>query len=379
MQTRLKLIVCFSVITVSLFITLSGCNFWDGGKTDVVIDIDLKQQGKEMSPDIYGLYFGKTDHKTDSGLVAKLIEKQEVEGGNVAEDMKSNNRTGGLKEDLRRMLAGLKPTYMQFPEGCIVEGATLQSRFKWYISNDANADHGFDSDNRCKVYMDAFAVTKGKPGSGSLKAALDKAALMIRKESNTDVALASQEATLENINDNKWNPDMIIYNNNQAYGTPSYYAFRMFTENRPDKVMPTKLTLTETGNPGFKAKSKLNNGLTHNDTLKKQTLPFIYATAGMQTKSGLVIIKIVNSYHTSKVCKFVLNYAEQIKYKGEAYVMTSENISDENAFKYPEKIVPMTKELKGLKNTFKYECPANAIVIIKLRYKKGITGNGYCC
>jgi alpha-L-arabinofuranosidase len=74
-----------------------------------------------------------------------------------------------------------------------------------------------------------------------------------------------------------------------------------------------------------------------------------------------------------------LKYKQPIKYKGEVIVMTSGNSMDGNSFKEPEKVVPMTKDVNGLRNTFNYECPANAIVIIHLRYKKGINGFVDCC
>lgn len=40
-------------------------------------------------------------------------------------------RPGGLRKDLVQMLDGLKPGFIRFPGGCIVEGKDLQNRYQW--------------------------------------------------------------------------------------------------------------------------------------------------------------------------------------------------------------------------------------------------------
>ncbi|HEY5138030.1 MAG TPA: hypothetical protein VIJ25_01745, partial [Methylococcales bacterium] len=41
------------------------------------------------------------------------------------------NRKNGLREDLAQKLVGLKPSFMRFPGGCLVEGITLSNRYQW--------------------------------------------------------------------------------------------------------------------------------------------------------------------------------------------------------------------------------------------------------
>ncbi len=41
------------------------------------------------------------------------------------------NRPGGLRADLVQRLADLKPGFLRFPGGCIVEGRTLANRYQW--------------------------------------------------------------------------------------------------------------------------------------------------------------------------------------------------------------------------------------------------------
>jgi alpha-L-arabinofuranosidase len=61
-----------------------------------------------------------------------------VGGGALDLDMVSlfpqntwKNRPGGLRADMVQMLADLKPGFMRFPGGCIVEGHTLAQRYQW--------------------------------------------------------------------------------------------------------------------------------------------------------------------------------------------------------------------------------------------------------
>ena len=41
------------------------------------------------------------------------------------------NRPGGLRSDLVQLLADLKPGFLRFPGGCIVEGRELENRYQW--------------------------------------------------------------------------------------------------------------------------------------------------------------------------------------------------------------------------------------------------------
>ena len=68
------------------------------------------------------------------GPIANLLE------GKGAVDLDSvslfprhtwKNRPGGLRADMVQMLADLKPGFLRFPGGCIVEGSVLERRYQW--------------------------------------------------------------------------------------------------------------------------------------------------------------------------------------------------------------------------------------------------------
>lgn len=74
-----------------------------------------------------------------TGTEAKAQLKITFEGtGTIDLDMISlfpqetwNNRKNGLRKDIVQLLYDLKPGFIRFPGGCIVEGKTLENRYQW--------------------------------------------------------------------------------------------------------------------------------------------------------------------------------------------------------------------------------------------------------
>jgi len=115
-----------------------------------------------------------------------------------------------------------------------------------YYSNPeffiSNADK-YDSYDRKgpKVYVGEYAVTQNT-GQGNLRGAVGEAAFMTGMERNSDVVLLASYAPLfVNVNDRRWNPDMIQFDSSRVCGIPSYYAQQMFSQNRGDVILPLKL------------------------------------------------------------------------------------------------------------------------------------------
>ena len=80
-----------------------------------------------------------------------------------------------------------------------------------------------------------------------MRAALGEAAYMTGLERNGDVvAMASYAPLFVNVNDRKWNPDAIVYDNYRSYGTPSYYVQKLFRTNQGGTVLPTTLQTAQT-------------------------------------------------------------------------------------------------------------------------------------
>ena len=92
-----------------------------------------------------------------------------------------------------------------------------------------------------KVYVGEYAVTKNT-GRGNLRGAVGEAAFMTGMERNSDVVVMASYAPLfVNVNDRRWNPDMIQFDGSRVCAIPSYYVQQMFSQNRGDSVLPIKL------------------------------------------------------------------------------------------------------------------------------------------
>jgi alpha-L-arabinofuranosidase len=90
-----------------------------------------------------------------------------------------------------------------------------------------------------KVYVGEYAVVR-ECGQGNLRAALGEASFMIGMERNADVVTMTSYAPLfVNVNDRRWNPNLIPFDADRSFGTPSYYVQKLFAHNRGDVVLPT--------------------------------------------------------------------------------------------------------------------------------------------
>lgn len=91
----------------------------------------LTPSGKEWKK--YAVSFKATDTQAKAILSMKFVGK-----GVIDVDMISlfpqdtwKQRTNGLRADLIQLLADLKPGFIRFPGGCIVEGFHLSERYQW--------------------------------------------------------------------------------------------------------------------------------------------------------------------------------------------------------------------------------------------------------
>ena len=113
-----------------------------------------------------------------------------------------------------------------------------------FFVNNVNRYDSYDRKGP-KIYVGEYAVTQGC-GAGNLIAALGEAAFMTGMERNADiVTMASYAPLFANVNYKKWNPDLINFSGSVAYGTPSYYVQKMFSQNRGDVVLRSTMQIQE--------------------------------------------------------------------------------------------------------------------------------------
>ncbi|MGB9607769.1 MAG: alpha-L-arabinofuranosidase C-terminal domain-containing protein, partial [bacterium] len=112
---------------------------------------------------------------------------------------------------------------------------------EWFIANSNRYDR-YERKSP-KIFVGEYAVTE-KCGKGNLRAAIGEAAFMTGLERNSDIVIMASYAPLfVNVNDRRWNPDLICFDNANVYGTPSYYVQKLFSENRGDVLLPVEVKM----------------------------------------------------------------------------------------------------------------------------------------
>ncbi|XP_062166491.1 alpha-L-arabinofuranosidase 1-like [Alnus glutinosa] len=185
------------------------------------------------------------------------------------------------------------------------------------------------SRNGPKAFVSEYAVTGKDAGTGSLLAALAEAAFLIGIEKNSDIVeMASYAPLFVNVNDRRWNPDAIVFDSSQLYGTPSYWVQRFFSESSGANVLNTALQ-TNT------SKSLVASAITWKDS---------------NDSKNYLRIKIVNFGSDNVTLKVRVDGLgpNSIQLSGSTKtVLTSDNLMDENSFKTPKKVAPTQSPLEN--------------------------------
>jgi alpha-L-arabinofuranosidase len=104
---------------------------------------------------------------------------------------------------------------------------------EWFLENTHFYD---DYDRAVKVFSGEYAAHPKRPGSeksgNTLQGAVSEAAFLTGVERNSDVVVMSSYAPLfAREGYVQWAPDMIWFDDEKAYGTPSYHVQKMYSNN----------------------------------------------------------------------------------------------------------------------------------------------------
>ena len=129
--------------------------------------------------------------------------------------------------------------------------ATFHANDEHYYSSPTWFESQYDKYDRYsrskknKVYVGEYAVTQDYGTTGNLKAAIGEAIFMQGMENNSDMVMMNSYAPIfTHESDYRWRPDMIRFNSDISYGTPSYYVQRMM----PNYVGRENIKWTEGNN-----------------------------------------------------------------------------------------------------------------------------------
>jgi alpha-N-arabinofuranosidase len=215
----------------------------------------------------------------------------------------------------------------------------------WFL---ANSDR-YDNYPRTgpKVFAGEYAAQSvgiASPNNrNNWECALAEAAFVTGLERNADVVrMASYAPLFAHVDAWQWTPDLIWFDNLRSYGTPNYYAQKLFSTNKGTRILPVLLD----GSP--------KNG--------QQNL---YASASFDKPSEEVVLKIVNAAASPREVRINLTGAGAIKKIGKAYVLASADLKAENSFEGPTKVSPVVRPVTAARE-FSYTLAPNSLTVLRI-------------
>ncbi|MGC3959970.1 MAG: alpha-L-arabinofuranosidase C-terminal domain-containing protein [Verrucomicrobiota bacterium] len=222
--------------------------------------------------------------------------------------------------------------------------------------------------NPTKIFCGEWATRVGSP-TPNMAGALGDGAWMSCMERNSDIVLLSCYAPLfvnvsqltGNGRSMQWSSDLIGYDALTSYGSPSYYAQKMFSTMVGDEILATDSEQIPT-----RTWQRRGRG---GDSGNPQQIKEVFFNATRDSKSGIIYLKVVNAAGRPQRINVTINGAKSISAKGEAVVLSGNKLDDTNTITEPEKFVPRTEKVSGLGANFSRELPAYSVTVLKLKSK----------
>jgi alpha-N-arabinofuranosidase len=201
--------------------------------------------------------------------------------------------------------------------------------------------HHYDNADRKgpKIFVGEWATREGTP-TPNMGAALGDAAWMTGMERNSDlIILSSYAPLLVNVNPQgmQWQSDLIGYDANSAYGSPSYYAQAMFASHIGTEVMGSDLQ---------GAGDRLFYSVTRD--------------AG----KGVVFLKLVNASSAAQAVKISL-VGTTLKNSAKLTTLSAETTAATNSIADPRRVVPVESTVKVGKD-FTRTVPGYSVQVLEL-------------
>jgi alpha-L-arabinofuranosidase/enterochelin esterase-like enzyme len=244
----------------------------------------------------------------------------------------------------------------------------------YYRSQEDMMAHALDYDkyprtNKTKIFCGEWATRVGSP-TPNMAGALGDAAWMTGMERNSDIVVMHCYAPLfVNVSQlngpnrsMQWSTDLIGYDALTSYGSPAYYAQKMFSTMHGDEILatdsqniPTRQWQPRAGRGGPAAPRELRE---------------IFFCATRDSKSGIIYLKVVNAAGSAKRINIQISGTPKIEPEGEVVSLAASNLNDSNSIEQPQKIVPRTEKAGNLSAHFAREFPPHSITVLKLGSKR---------
>ena len=235
--------------------------------------------------------------------------------------------------------------------------------------------HMYDTRKRegPKIFVGEWATRVGRP-TPNMAGALGDAAWMCCMERNSDLVLLESYAPLfVNVSDlsrggsMQWPSDLIGYDALTSYGSPSYYAQKMFSTHHGDTLLATDSQNLPTH--AWQPPARTRNGVPQGERPGPQEVPSLFYDATRDSQSGTIYLKVVNRQGTAQPVYVQISGISAVEAQGTATVLKADKLDDTNSIQEPVKIVPVTEAVDGLGTDFTRTFPAYSITILELKAK----------
>lgn len=213
---------------------------------------------------------------------------------------------------------------------------------EWFFAND----HFYDNFSReIKVFSGEYAAHPSdgmnNPEANNWNGALSEAAFLTGLERNADVvALASYAPLFARIGYAQWSPDMIWFDGDTSYGTPSYYVQKMYGNNMGSHTLLSDIQTNETG---------------------------IYQVVSYDEAKEEIIIKIANANAHVVQTNIVIDEIFKVNSIGKLTKLTANNLEDSNSITNPQKVMPKEEMLEVVGNKFELELTPISFCILRVK------------
>ena len=243
-------------------------------------------------------------------------------------------------------------------------------RSSWDMWENAHQYDKYDR-NGPKIFVGEWATREGAPTT-NLNAALGDAAWMTGMERNSDLIIMSCYAPLfVNVNTAtstapkawQWDSDLIGYNALSAFGSPSYYVQKVFSENLGNKIVSMNAENIPTQLKPLSKRDSINK-------VKQISVPTIFYAATQDDKTGAVYLKVVNTLGKVQLVEINLKGISNVSKNATLVVISSKKAEDTNTITDPVKIVPVTTKIKGIASVFKQKLAPYSVNVYQLQTVK---------
>jgi alpha-L-arabinofuranosidase len=162
----------------------------------------------------------------------------------------------------------------------------------------------------------------------------------------------------------QWKSDLIGYDAQSSYGSPSYHVQKMFRNYLGNVSLPVTAQKVSTQTWQQPAREETPQVLP-----PPLEVPTMFFSATRSDLRGEIYLKVVNAIGRSQAVQVELAGAGKVASAGKAIVLASARKEDTNTIAEPTKVVPVTSKASGLGKQFSYSFAPYSVTVLVLSSK----------